>query len=130
MEEEEAAGRPVRFMREATLRRELHIAAEAAEALALEVRMRRGGGQTVGKDVEAELEDRLSEQEERRSSMQRALRSTAARERPEIVKMKSWRSRTCWERFMASTFLAVLKNSLNGFLVVWLYNTAGWNGCP
>jgi len=131
-----AGGRPQRaagrFMRERTLKQELHKAVDRAEELELQLIVNRRDAQ--GSSTENELQQdevaarheqtlaRLHEQQARRGSLQVALSNAAVASSPELRKSSTWQSRpNCWARFASSTFLAVFQRSLNGLITIWLY---------
>jgi hypothetical protein len=124
--------RAVRFMRERTLRQELHRAVEAAETLDLQLRVASRGEQRSEGDergegvagvagaageqhIERERTKReLAAQQERRASLRMALATAAAASTPDLLKGRSnsrWQPRGCVARCTGSAWMAVFRRT-------------------
>ena len=104
-----------RFMRDATLKHELHKAVDSAESLELHARL------SPSEAVAAQLKER---QERRDSLMNGALQRRGSLP-PELIKAQSFKTASwgahCVHTLMGSRVMSVFRTSLNGFVAVWLY---------
>jgi hypothetical protein len=131
----EARSKPVRMMREATLRRELHKAVDATEELELKLRVKgslandRKEEAAVASleetsDGSAEMGAALRKGQARRDKLQSALISTVTNAGDSPLRARSFiqrDARGCWMRCTESTLAIVFRRSLNGLVTVWLY---------
>jgi hypothetical protein len=109
-----------RFMRDVTLKHELHKAVDSAESLELHARL-----SPSDPGVAAQLKER---QELRDSLINGALRRDGSLP-PELVKAQSFRTASwacscgarCMHSLMGSRMVSVFSTSLNGLVAVWLY---------
>ena len=123
--------KPIRLMREGTLKRELHKAIDATEELEFKLRVQRGSEELITPDqmelaaddalaAVVQQEEELRQQQLRRSKLQNALAETTVATSPE-TRARPTAGATRWSRFMSSTFVTVFKRALNGLVTVWLY---------
>lgn len=100
--------KPVRLMRENTLRFELHKIVDGTEELELKMRVRGGadGGGADGGGTE------LRQLHEKRTVLQQALTAQAVAASPERRRVAS--NSSCWSAFMRSTLMVVFRRALNG----------------
>ena len=139
--------KPIKMMREATLRHELHRAIDAEEELDLRLRVRRGsrddsdleagggagnagsdgGGDEGGTaDGDARAADdpigaQLQVQQARRTSLQTALQRHASFVSSPEPRHRGRNGDGCCSWLLESTFFTVFQRALNGLVTVWLY---------
>ena len=118
-----AFSKPVRMMRERTLRNELHKAIDTSEELYLQKMVRTSTQSDEDDEDDEQLAQQMEVQRARQSQLQAALsRNHSFKTSPErfLKRTRTFKGSWC-EKMRHSSFIQVFRRSLNGLVNVWLY---------